>query len=122
MTTDSPAVIDKSPYVKPTYIKSSGRFKRYNLWWGGQVDPMQIELDMISHGGKWIKQGGEEAGNGLFFHYRRFQEIAWPEKIWEKGPFKNHWAEQCLEVYLNYTYIGAMDCAGSGKSDWKSVV
>ncbi len=105
------------PYIKKTYIKSSGRFLKYNLWWMGSKNPMAMELEMIRHGGKWTKQDGEEAGNGLFYHYRRFQEIAWPAKIWEKGPFKNYWAEKCLEVYLNYVYIGAMGCAGSGKSD-----
>jgi len=73
---------------------------------------------MIKHGGQWVKKNGTGvAGEGLFYHYRRFQEIAWPEKIWEKGPFKNHWAEKCLQVYLENKYIGAMGCAGSGKSD-----
>jgi hypothetical protein len=113
MSTEPPA----APAIKPTYIKSSGRFKKYNVWWSAYAEPLKVELDMISEGGQWIKQDGETAGNGLFYHYRRFQEIAWPEKIWEKGPFKNHWAEQCLEVYLKYKYIGAMGCAGSGKSD-----
>jgi hypothetical protein len=97
--------------------KSASAFVRYNLTWPNSKDPLGIELDMIRHGGQWTKKNGESAGNGLFFHYRRFQEIAWPNKIWEKGPFKNHWAEKCLEVYLEYTYIGAMGCAGSGKSD-----
>lgn len=106
----------QAPAVQ-TVRKSSSRFRRYNLFWPNSKDPLAIELDMIRHGGQWTKQNGEIAGNGLFYHYRRFQEIAWPEKIWEKGPFKNHWAEKCLEVYLNYTYIGAMGCAGSGKSD-----
>lgn len=100
-----------------TVRKSSNRFSKYNLLWPNSKDPLAIELDMIRHGGQWTKSNGELAGNGLFYHYRRFQEIAWPEKIWEKGPFRNHWAEKCLEVYLNNTYIGAMGCAGSGKSD-----
>lgn len=90
---------------------------KYNLMWPNSKDPLGIELDMIRHGGQWKKKDGSTAGNGMFFHFRRFQEIAWPEKIWSKGPFKNHWAEKCLETYLNYTYIGAMGCAGSGKSD-----
>ena len=72
---------------------------------------------MIRNGGKWKKKDGEEAGEGLYYHYRKFQEIAWPDKVWQSGPFVNFWAEKCLETYLNYTYIGAMGCAGSGKSD-----
>lgn len=106
-----------APFIKKNVHKSSGRFLKYNLWWSPYTDPLAMELDMIKHGGKWAKQDGSEAGMGLQFHYRKFQELAWPFKIWEKGPFKNHWAEQCLEVYLNNTYIGAMGCAGSGKSD-----
>jgi hypothetical protein len=105
------------PAIKPTYIKSSGRFKKYNMWFSPYATPLKIELDMITQGGTWTKSDGETAGNGLYYHYRRFQEIAWPEKIWEKGPFKNYWAEKCLEVYLNYKYIGACGCASSGKSD-----
>lgn len=81
------------------------------------VDPLSMELDMIRHGGQWVKQNGEMAGNGLFYHFRKFQELAWPDKIWEKGLFKNHWAEACLNAYLEYTYIGVMGCAASGKSD-----
>jgi len=106
----------KSPFT-PKSTKSSNYFVRYNLKWPVSRDPLSLELEMIRHGGQWRKSNGELAGNGLFYHFRRFQEIAWPTKIWEKGPFKNHWAEKCLETYLNYTYIGAMGCAGSGKSD-----
>lgn len=97
--------------------KSSNQFNRYGLLWPNSKDPLAIELDMIRHGGSWTGKKGNPIGNGLFFHFRRFQEIAWPAKVWSKGPFVNHWAEKCLETYLNYTYIGAMGCAGSGKSD-----
>ncbi len=72
---------------------------------------------MIRHNGKWKNQQGNEVGEGLYFHYRRFQEIAWPHKIWESGPYKNYWAEKCLEVYLSHTYIGVMGAAAAGKSD-----
>ena len=98
--------------------KSSGRFLKYGLWWPASVSPLSIERDMITHGGQWqAKNDGRTVGEGLFYHFRKFQEIAWPGRIWESGPFKNHWAEKCLEVYLNYTYIGVMGCAASGKSD-----
>jgi len=112
MTTEAIPV----PAVRTTK-KSSDRFKKYNLLWPKSKDPLALELDMIRHGGQWTKRDGETAGNGLFYHYRRFQEIAWPSKIWSKGPFVNYWADKCLDTYLNYTYIGAMGCAGSGKSD-----
>lgn len=81
------------------------------------MDPLSMERDMIRHNGKWKNQQGNEVGEGLYFHYRRFQEIAWPHKIWESGPYKNYWAEKCLEVYLSHTYIGVMGAAAAGKSD-----
>jgi len=106
-----------APFVKSRVHKSSGRFERYNCWWSPFADDASIELDCIKRNGQWKKSNGEFAGLGLEYHFRKFQEIVWPEKIWRKGPFVNHWAEKCLEVYLNHTYIGVMGCAGSGKSD-----
>lgn len=103
--------------IKTSVKKSSGRFLQYGLWWQGSADPISMELDMISKGGEWINTKGEKVGNGAYFHYRKFQELTWPERIWEKGPFKNHWAEKCLEVWLGYRYAGIMGCAASGKSD-----
>lgn len=103
--------------IKSTVKKSSGRFLKYGVWWSPYATPPLIELQMISKGGRWKKQDGTIAGLGLAHHYRRFQELVWPERIWEKGPFKNHWAEKCLEVWIEHTYIGAMGCAASGKSD-----
>lgn len=103
--------------IQTNVRKSSGRFKKWNLWWPPTVDPLSMHRDMIRHGGQWKKQDGELAGEGLFYHYRGFQEIAWPEKVWEKGPFKNYWAEKCLEVYLSHQYIGVLGCAASSKSD-----
>ena len=103
--------------IQTNIKKGSGRFLKYGLWWQASVDPLSIELDMIAHGGQWQKRDGEMAGEGLFFHYKRFQEMAWPFKVWQRGPFKNHWAEECLNAYLTYTYIGGAGCAASGKSD-----
>jgi len=97
--------------------KTSGRFRKYNLWWPPNSDPLSVEMHMIRLGGKWAKKDGEMAGEGLENHFRRFQEIAWPDKIWRKGLFVNHWADKCLETYLNNTYIGVMGCAAAGKSD-----
>ena len=103
--------------IKTTVKKASGKFKKYNLWWPASKDPIALELDMITHGGQWTKGDGEKAGEGLAFHYRKFQELIWVDRIWQSGPFVNFWAEKCLETYLNHTYIGVMGCAASGKSD-----
>lgn len=103
--------------IQSTVKKSSGRFKKYGLWWQPTVDPISMHADIIRHGGQWTTQKGETAGAGLFHHFMEFQKLAWPDKIWQKGPFKNFWAERCLEVYLSHKYIGVMGCAASGKSD-----
>jgi len=105
-----------APFIK-TRKEFAGRFWRYNLSWGNSKDPASLELDMIAHGGQWRKQDGELAGEGNYHHYRRFQEIVWPERIWEKGPYKNYWAEKILEAWLQSTYLGLMGCAASSKSD-----
>ena len=97
--------------------KSSTKYKSYGLFWPNNSDPVSVELHCISKGGKWKNSKGEEVGAGLFHHYKRFQELVWPQKLWKKGPFVNHWAEACLETYINNKYIGAMGCAGSSKSD-----
>lgn len=89
----------------------------FGVWWPATVEEASIHLDCIQAGGKWKNQStGEEAGMGLYYHYRRFQEIVWPEIIWEKGPFKNYWAEKILECWIQSTYLGLMGCASSGKS------
>src|SRR5262245_1690087 len=103
-------------FIRTDIKKSSGKFLKYGCWWQSHTDPAGMELDMIAHGGRWIKDD-VQVGEGLAFHYRRFQEIVWPGRMWEKGPFKNHWAEKCLEVWIGHNYIGVMGCAASGKSD-----
>lgn len=105
-------------FVKTNVRKSSGRFLLYGVWWGQCADPASIELDCIKMGGKWPnKSTGELAGEGNFHHYRRFQEIIWPDKVWQKGPFVNTWAVKLLESWLEAQYLGIMGCASSGKSD-----
>lgn len=97
--------------------KSSTKFKRYGVYWQNNTDPVSMELYCITKGGRWKTSKGDDAGEGLFHHYKTFQQLTWPDKLWKKGPFVNHWAETCLNTYLNNEYIGAMGCAGSGKSD-----
>lgn len=96
--------------------KSSGRFKLYNLFWQPTVDPVSIEIDMCRHGGQWVKKkDGETAGNGMFFHFKRLQQLLWPEMAWHR------WRELQTECFLKYTYIGEMGCAAAGKSQTSSM-
>lgn len=87
------------------------RIEKYGARWLATLHPLAIEIDCIKFGGKWKNSDGVECGKGLEYHYRRFQEICWPEKKWHE------WAEKELHCYLNYTYIGEMGCAAAGKSD-----
>lgn len=103
--------------TEPAVRKSNGKFSRYGLIWEPHTDPLALELHMITKGGSWQKKNGETAGLGLYHHFRRFQELAWPGRLWQSGPFVNHWSEKCLETYINYTYFGVMGCAAGGKSD-----
>lgn len=100
-----------------TSRKSSNKILLYGLEWPALHHPVSIEMDMISGGGQWTTKRGDPVGNGLFFHMKRFQELVWPEKIWKKGPFVNHWAEKILECWIAAKYLGIMGCAASGKSD-----
>lgn len=102
--------------IRTNVKKSSGKFLKYGIWWLPHTDPAALELDMIANGGSWEKDG-QTVGLGLAHHYRKFQEIVWPGRLWENGPFKNYWAEKCLEVWTQNNYIGVMGCAASGKSD-----
>lgn len=105
-------------FINPTLKKSSTRFKKYGVYWQNTVDPISMELDCIRMGGSWInKTSNEPAGAGLYHHMRRFQELVWPERLWQVGPFKNYWAEKILEAWIEFKYLGIMGCAASGKSD-----
>jgi hypothetical protein len=109
---------DSAPFIKTKVRKSSGRFMAYGVWWAAHVDPAAMQIDCIRAGGKWLnKYTGEMAGEGNYYHFRKFQEIVWPERIWENGPFKNYWAEKILEGWLEYKYFGLMGAAASSKSD-----
>lgn len=88
----------------PNYIKL------YGANWEPLQSPVSIEASMIRLGGYKKLYDGTRAGNGLFFHFKRFQELVWPEHIWHR------WNELELECYLNNRIIGEMGPASSGKT------
>lgn len=98
-----PAVITKT--------KTASEFLKYNMWWDNTVHPLQVEIECIRHGGQWRKKNGTMAGMGLYYHYRKGQELLWPEKRWHK------WRELSLQMFLQHEYVGEMGCASAGKSD-----
>lgn len=82
----------------------------YNLLWT-HWDPLERELFMIKKGGRYKKSAsGKMAGNGLEFHFRRAQQLMWPEKVWHK------WSDVSLKCYLGYRTICELGPASSGKS------
>ena len=63
-----------------------------------------IEMQMIRQGGTY-----KGHGNGLFFHFKAFISLLWPEHVWHR------WNELELECYLEYRIIGEMGPASAAK-------
>lgn len=56
------------------------------------------------------RKDGVVAGNGLFWHWKRAQQLLWPEKVWHR------WNELQSECYTKYRTIVVMGPASSGKT------
>lgn len=91
--------------------KSSNRIQKYGVRFSSTMHPLSMEMYCIQHGGQWQDRYGKTCGNGNLFHYRRGQEILWPDKRWHK------WRELSLEMWLAHEYVGEMGCAAAAKSD-----
>lgn len=89
---------------------SADRFIKYGLTWPKTVSALSIERDMVRLGGQKKLRDGSMAGEGLFFHFKRFEELLWPEKTWHR------WNTLQLECYLKYRTIVAIGPASSGKT------
>lgn len=88
------------------------RIERYGCAWSYGTPDLKIEMDMIRKGGRWQKHNGKMAGEGLFFHMKRFQQLLWPrEKVWHK------WNDLQLELYLKYRTLVIIGPASSGKTN-----
>lgn len=82
----------------------------YGIKWPIVTLPVARELHMIRKGGRFKLPSGREVGEGMTFHFRKFQEFLWPEKVWHR------WNIRELEVYLEYRIIGELGPASSGKT------
>lgn len=90
---------------------SSDKIELYGLRWPALMLPIAVEMEMIKRGGRWqMKVSGRWAGEGLFFHYRRLQQLIWPDKIWHK------WNNLLLEQFCEKRIIGVMGPASTGKT------
>jgi hypothetical protein len=83
----------------------------YNTYWEPLLSPVTVEATMIRKGGQYRnKDNGLIVGNGLFFHFKRFISMVWPEHAWHK------WSELALKTYLENKIIGVIGPASSGKT------
>lgn len=79
--------------------------QKYGLLWEPLMLDAAIEMQMIRQGGKYRGQG-----NGLFFHFKAFISLLWPDHTWHR------WGELALKTYLENKIVGVMGPASSGKS------
>jgi len=66
---------------------------KYGLKWDPWLSPLEIEFQMIQHGGV-IERKGRKYGEGLFQHYRNAQTIRWPEED------HHRWSDLILKTIL----------------------
>lgn len=83
----------------------------YGLDWPELMHPVAIEMTMCKSGGNITRKDGSVVGNGLFWHWKRAQELLWPEKKWHR------WNELQAESYLNYRVVVVLGPASSGKTN-----
>lgn len=83
----------------------------YGLPFPKDVTPLEVELWFIQQGGIYKRLDGSQAGNGLFWHFKHFQELLWPEKLWHR------WNELELKCFLENRIIGELGPASSGKTN-----
>lgn len=83
---------------------------RYGTKWPGLMSDIRIEMKCIQWGGTWDKTHGRKGGEGLFFHYKRLQQLLHPEKVWHR------WNDYLLRHFLEYRIIGVLGPASSGKT------
>jgi hypothetical protein len=85
---------------------------RYDVKFSAGTSELEVEKYMILQGGQWVGKNNNTYGRGMFFHFKRFQELLWPEeKKWHK------WNLQQLELYLENRSLGVIGPASSGKTN-----
>ena len=84
----------------------------YGMKWHGHMSAAKIEIEMIRRGGQWLGKDGKVRGNGMFFHYKRLEELLWPkDKVWHA------WNELQLQSYLENRTCCVIGPASSGKTN-----
>ena len=85
-------------------------FERYGAQWKTNTPALDLEFSCIQKGGKWIGKSGKECGAGLFTHYRRAQELIWPDED------HHRWSDLILKEYLANRITVVVGSRDSGKT------
>lgn len=85
--------------------------ERYNEQWLPNIPDIEIERDAIRSGGRWKGHQNQDCGNGLFFHFKQFQTLLWPEDD------HHRWSDQILSLLLEQRLVAVTGCRDSSKSD-----
>ena len=102
-----------APNVSMPYcwaVKPLQKIERYGLKWPFTVPELEIEFEMLRHGGRFKKRDGSFAGEGYEFHFKQAMKILWPWIVWHR------WVDLQVNCYINYRIIGQLAPASTGKS------
>ena len=88
----------------------SKTFERYGAEFPGELNDLQVEMVCIRKGGVWENKAGKKCGEGLFFHYRRMHQLAWPEED------HHRWSDLILGEIIGNVFTILMGCKDSGKT------
>lgn len=91
----------------------------YGLGWAPLMDPLAVEFQMLKLGGTVKRKDGKIVGNGMFWHWKRAQQLMWPETGDEFTVRKkwHRWNELQAECYLKYRTIAVIGAASTGKTN-----
>lgn len=90
------------------------RFRKYDLLWEEETDPLDIEFFCIRKGGQWKDAAGKEFGRGLLFHYLEARKHVWPKR------YGHRWVELIYSEILKNEITILMGAASTGKTSTAS--
>lgn len=89
---------------------TKGTKERYGVGWDEDEDDLEIEISCIQKGGRWEDNKGRQCGKGLFHHYKRMQQLLWPEED------HHRWSDLILSSILECRILCVMGAKDSGKT------
>lgn len=84
--------------------------ERYGAKWPQSMSELEVEFYCIRKGGTWRGKSGNECGAGLFAHYKRAQQIIWPDD------YHHRWSDLELQEILNNTITVVTGPKDTGKT------